>query len=100
MRRSQPPAIISMEELVEENVISKVGVTIEFLVPTVRRTPAVHVASKDVNETMLDLFSDLGEVHVVAAASRALDLEVAAVVLVEALKGLDEQEVDGELVPR
>ena len=84
----------------EVDIIPKVRVPIKFLVPTVCRTTTVHITSKDVDKAMLNLLGHLGEIHVIATTSRALDLEVAPVVLVEALEGLDEQEVDSELITR
>ena len=100
MRRSQSPSVISMEKLMEVDIVPKVWIPIKFLVPTVRRATAIHVTPKDMDQTVLDLLRDVSKVHVVAAASRALDLEVAAVVLVEALEGLDKQEIDGELIEK
>lgn len=41
----------------------------------------------------MNLLGDIGEVHVLPAASRTLDFQVVSVVLVEALEGLDEEEI-------
>jgi len=82
-----------MEELVEEHVIPEMGITIELRVPTIRSSASIHIPPKDVDNAMLDLFCNLAQWHSVATPSGALDLEVVPIVLVEALKRLDQQEV-------
>jgi L-rhamnose isomerase len=100
MRGPQPSSIITVEELVEEHIVPKVRVTIKLFVSTIGRAAALYIASKDVNEPMLNLIGNLGEVHVVAATSGALNLQIAAIVLVEPLQRLNQQEVYGQLIKR
>jgi hypothetical protein len=99
MRRSQTATVIAVEKLVEPNIVPKMWVRVELLVPSVGRTTTIHIAPEDVNESVLDLLGDLGKIHIVAAACWAFYFEITAVVLVEALQGLDQQKVDRELKP-
>ena len=78
----------------EPDVIPEVWVAIQLGVPAVRGTPTFRITTEDVDDPVLDLFRDLNEVHVIPAASRALDLQVIAVVLVEPLQTLNQEEVD------
>ena len=80
--------------LMEPDVIPKVRVTIQLGVPSIRGTPALCVAPKDVDDPVLDLFRDLDEVHVITTSSWTLDLQFIAVVLVEPLQALYQEEVD------
>lgn len=85
-------------------------VVIQFRVSSVSRPAALHIATKNVDNPMLDLFCDSYKIHIVAApgrtlhlraelamsqgrASRELYLKVIAVVLVEPLEALDQQEI-------
>ena len=78
----------------EPDVIPKVRVTIQLGIPSVRGTPALCVAPKYVYDPVLDLFRDLDEVHVIPTAGWTLDLQFIAVVLVEPLQALYQEEVD------
>lgn len=49
-------------------------IEVELRVATVRGAPAVHVATKDVDDTMLDLLSDANKVHIVTASRGTFDL--------------------------
>lgn len=91
MLGSKASASVGLEELVEENIVLKVGVKVELVIVTVEGSLSSLILSKDVNETMLNLLSNLGKVHVVAGASGALDLETVSVVQVVSLEGLNEQ---------
>lgn len=59
----------------EGNVVAEVRVLVEQLAATVASTVALVVASKQVDDAMLDLFGDLREVHVITAASRAFAVD-------------------------
>lgn len=82
--------------LVEVNIVPKMGVPIQLGIPAIHRPTAILVPGKDVNQAVLNLLGAPGEVEVVATADRTLDLECLAVILVEALERLDEEEIDGE----
>ena len=85
VRCTETTTIVAVEVLVEPNIVTEVRVRVEADVPAVERATAVHVAPEDVDDAVLDLFCDFEQVHVVARASRAFDLQLFAVVLVEAL---------------
>lgn len=82
-----------LTDLVEPDIVTEVWVTVQLDISTVRRPFAVPVTSEDVNDTVLDLFSDVGEVHVVPTAGRALYLDLVSVVLIESLERLNQEEV-------
>jgi hypothetical protein len=68
-------------------------VEVQLVIAAVRRAAVLAVPREDVDDAVLDLLCDAEQVHVLARARRALDLDLVAVVLVEALQALDEQEV-------
>lgn len=84
------------DHLVEPHIITEVRITIQLDVAAIRGTLALAVTSKDVNDSVLNLLSDVGEIHVIAATSWAFNLHFVSVILVEPLKTLDEDEVDSE----
>lgn len=53
----------------------------------------MNIATKNMNNTMLNFFGHLTQIHIFATASRTFDLQLVTVVLMEPLKALDEQEV-------
>lgn len=55
MRSTQTTTVVAVEELVEENILAEMRVTVELGVATVACTTALHVATEDVDETVLDL---------------------------------------------
>ena len=65
---------VRVEEFVETNIITEVRVGVQLLAATVRRTTTFHVTTKDVDDAVLYLLGDTGQVHVVAAACRTFDL--------------------------
>ena len=60
--------------LVEPDVVPEVRVAIKLDISTVGGPFAFDVTTKDVDDAVLDLLGDTGQVHVVAAACRAFDL--------------------------
>lgn len=78
----------------EPDVVSEVWVAVKLGVPTVRGTPTLCIATENVDDPVLDLFCDLNEVHVITAASWALDLQLITVVLIEPLQTLNQEEID------
>ena len=59
----------------EGNIVAEVRVLVEQLAATIARTVALVVASKQVDDAVLDLFGDLREVHVITAAGRAFTID-------------------------
>lgn len=113
MRCPQATTVIGMEELssrhqhcddlhgrlshlVEPDIIAEVRVEVQRIVSTVRSSPAIHITAENMDDTVLNLFGDTDKVHVFSTSCRALHLYLVAVILVETLKTLDEQEVGGE----
>lgn len=93
MRCSKTTTIISVEELgkqteytrhrknsilkshlIEPNVITEVGIGIQLGVSAVGGTFSFMVAAENMDDAVLNLFSDIGQVHEIAATSGALDL--------------------------
>jgi hypothetical protein len=72
--------------LIEPNVVAEVRVVVELNVAAICSTLTLKIAAKDVNDAMLDLLGNVRKVHVVAAASRTLYLNLVAIVLIESLK--------------
>lgn len=93
MRRTNSLPAVAMKVLVEQHKVAEVRVLIHLRIATVCRTVAFRVAGEDADDTSMNLLGDIGEVHVLPAASRTLDFQVVSVVLVEALEGLDEEEI-------
>lgn len=81
MRGAESLAAVGVEELVEGNIVSEVGILVELLAAAVDGAVALVVASKEVDHSVLELVRHVCEVHLVAAPGRTLDLEVVAVVL-------------------
>lgn len=61
---SKTPAIISMEELMELEIVPEVGVSVELGVAAVEGALTLFVAGEDMNETVLDLFGAGSELRV------------------------------------
>lgn len=79
---------------VKPYVIPEVRVAVQLDAAAVRGALALDIAPEDMDDTMLDLFSHVREVHEVAAPSWTLDLHLVTVVLVEPLETLDQEEID------
>lgn len=58
----------------EPDVVAEMRVMVQQGVPSVGGPLAINVASEDVDDTVLNLLSYLGQIHVITAAGRALDL--------------------------
>ena len=78
------------------NIIPKVWIKIQLLITTVGCATSFRIATKDMDNAMLNLFCDVRQVHVLAASCRALDLEVISVILVEPLQRLYEKEIHSQ----
>lgn len=89
----EPTARVAVEELKEPQVVSPVRIKVERVVARVDRTTTFVVTHHEMLQTMLDLFRDVAQVHVLTRAGRALDLETGAVEHVEPEQRLDKQKV-------
>jgi hypothetical protein len=78
-----------MEELMEPDVVSKVGISIQADGPTIGCATPIHITSEDMNDAMLNFFCDFVQRHVVFTSSRAFDFKFLSIVLTEALKTLN-----------
>jgi len=83
MRSTEASSVVTVEELIEPDVITPVGVVVEHINSSIAGAAPVIVARKDMLEAVLELFRNLAEVHVIAGALGALNLERAAVEHVE-----------------
>ena len=86
VRRTKTATVVAVEELVEQDIVPEVRVSVQLWVTAVARPAAFHVSAEDVDQTVLDLIGRAGKRHVVATASRALYCKCIAVVLMETLK--------------
>jgi hypothetical protein len=86
-------------------------VMIKFRISAIGSPPTLHISTEDVNDSVLNFFCNGYKIHVIAAARGTFDLgnrsseprmkqcgnklylNFIAIVLVEALKALDQQEV-------
>lgn len=66
------------------------------MMTTVSRSPSIYVSCEDMDNAMLNFLRDSSQVHVISAASRAFDLELVTIELMEPLKTLDQQEIHGQ----
>ena len=80
----------------EPHVVTEMWIVIEFRIIAIGGASTLHITPKDMDDAVLQFFGDVREVHVVPAVGGTLDLELVAVVLVEALETFDEEEVDGQ----
>src|SRR6266567_8627154 len=92
--RAQPRPVVSVEVLVEQEVIAPVGIGLELLGPTVDGPPTALIAKEQAAQPVRDLLGNLEEVHLVARTGRAFNLEAVAVVQIEAQERPDEHDVD------
>jgi hypothetical protein len=63
------------------------------MMSSVGRSSPLYISREYVYYAMLNLFSDLGQVHVFSTPSRTLDLNLISIELMKPLETLDQQEV-------
>src|SRR5687767_7816132 len=83
--RAEAGAGISVEVLIEEEMVAPVGVLLEGRTVGEHRAAAVRVALEDLHQALREEVRDLGECEECTGAGGALDCEVVAVVAVKAL---------------
>jgi hypothetical protein len=100
MRCTQSSTIVTVEELVEMDVIPEMGVSVEFGVTTIDSSSTMFISAEEVNESMLDFLGTSSEIHelvvslslyvilkaYITTAGRTFNLKVLTVVLVESLQ--------------
>src|SRR5260370_39859544 len=96
MRGSEATAGVAMKVLVKKNVVAKVWIVLEPVIVTARGAPAMRVGEKQSRQAAFQLDGHVVDGHVVARASRALDLELVSVVVVELLERLDDDKIHGK----
>src|ERR671925_1782990 len=84
---------VAVEVFIEKHEVAPMRITGEALDAAVDWATPVRVAQEDPREPARQLGGDLGERHHVARARRELDLQLAAVEMIEALQRLDDEEV-------
>jgi hypothetical protein len=82
MARSQSSAVIPMEVLVKQNAILPVRIGLEFIGPSIHWPPARLVTQEDPCQPIGNFPRYLKQIHEIARASWALNLEVITVIKV------------------
>src|SRR6185369_14982747 len=93
---AEAAAGLAMEVFVEQHEVLPVGIARVARIVAVARAAAVAVGQEHRAEAACELARDLGEVHEVAGAGRAFDLERVAVEVMITLERFDQQVVDRE----
>lgn len=94
--RAQSRARVAVEVLVEQKVVPEVRVRLHLLVRPEARSPTVRAAQEQPRQPPRQLHGRLQDRDLRPAADGILDREVVAVVVVELLQALDDEEVDRE----
>ena len=63
VRCSQSPSVVSVEELVEMDVVPEMRISVQLGVSTIDGTSTMFVSAKEMDESMLDLFGTTSQVH-------------------------------------
>ena len=71
--------VVAVEIFVKQQMVTPIGIALEFLGSAKNRTPASFVAEENPGQPIGDFASDLEKVHQLAGASWALDFEFVAV---------------------
>lgn len=64
MRSTETASIVAMEEFVVLKVVSEVRVSVELGIPAIVSATTLFIATKDVDDSVLNLFGDGGKRHV------------------------------------
>src|SRR6516165_2757313 len=79
MAGTQSRAVLAVEVLVEQDVVTPVRIFLELLRSSIDRAPAAGVTKKDARQPTTDLFCDFKQVQVPPRAGWTLDFEVGTV---------------------
>ena len=63
MRCTQSSTIVSVEELEEMDVISEMGISVEFGVTTIDSSSTMFISTEEMDESMLNLFGTSSKIH-------------------------------------
>src|SRR5258708_27615536 len=83
-----------MEVFMEWDVVAEVRVSLQALVRAKDRAAAMSVTQEDARQPLRQLIGHFAQGDQLPRSRRALDLEIVAVVTVEAAEALDQEEVD------
>src|SRR5437667_4307735 len=96
MARADASAVVAVEVFVQPDKIPPVGVGLELGDAPVDRPPPVRPSQENAGQASGELRRYVPEGRALTRSGWALDLEAGAVEVVELLKGLDQQIVDGK----
>ena len=69
MRCTQSSSVVSVEELVEVDVIPEMGISVQFGVTTIDGSSTMFVSTEEMDESMLNLFGTSSEIHELSVSS-------------------------------
>lgn len=96
VRSTETTTSVSIKELMEPQVILPMLVKVKEIRSGISSPTPFIVSGKQMLQPVLNLFRDVAQMHIIARARRALDLERIAVEHVKPEQGLDQQEIDTE----
>src|SRR5262249_10581925 len=85
--------ILTVKVLIEQDQISPVRISLEFLGASVDRAPSIFVTREGADQAPGDFLSDPVQVHHLPRCGRALDLKIVAVILVKLQQRPDDHRV-------
>src|SRR5262249_44482573 len=94
VRGPDASAGVTVEVLVEVQVVAELGVRLELWIERVHLPLAGGVLQEDSDEPVRELLGHLIDREKAARAGRAFDAKAVAVVVVELLQRLDDQQID------
>ena len=95
MGRADAAPVVTVEVLVEQDAVAKMGIASSRLMMLEDRTAPGFILQENARQAASQFVRDFANGQVSRRAGRTLDLEIVAVILVELLQRFDEQVVDG-----
>src|SRR6185369_5081199 len=83
-------------EVLEQDVVAKVRVILEFLRAPVNGAPALGIPREGADEPLGNFSTHLEQIHQLARASGTFDIEVVAIVEIEIQERAEDQHVHGQ----
>ena len=96
MGRTDAAPVVAIEVLVERDTAAVVGIRLQLGGMAQHRAVAVFILQEDARQSARQLLGNLLDREQRAGARRAFDFEIVAVVVVEFLQRLDDQEIERE----
>src|SRR5690349_3167916 len=96
MGSADAASAVPVEVFEEQQVVAEMRVVLQARILREHRAMPVLVLEEDARQPCAELFGHIVDRDEVARADRALDLEVIAVIVMELLQRLDDEEVDGK----